>query len=275
MRIAIVSKNDTIWALDTWERTIPMIRAHGHEVVGLFACNGQLGPHQGLAEMKWYVTLFGARISFMLAIFSTLIFLRRHIMFLLGTTSLSIKSLAKKECCHYGKLMNPNDPGFQVWLRNNKVDTLVIMVDQILSKKTLNIPKLGTINKHASALPANKGLFPYLWAKINDSPQGISFHLVKETVDSGRLLAQELNIPKNVCRTMISYYNYVFDRYPLLLLEAISRLASGQHLTSNPKIKPSYNGLPDRIDMKNYLSTGSKIIDHLDLLHVLNRKSNK
>ena len=209
MRIAIITKNDTIWALETWERTIPLIRAEGHDVVGLFSCIGQLGTHRGSAELKWYIRTFGTKTSLMLASFSMLMFLRRYLLFMVGRTTLSFKSLAQRERCYFAKLSNPNDAEFQKWLRGNEIEILIIMVDQILSKKTLGIPKLGIINKHASALPANKGLFPYFWAKINNSRQGISFHEVTEDLDSGQILAQELNIPKRSCRTMITFYNYV------------------------------------------------------------------
>ena len=185
-------------------------------MVGLFSCIGQLGTHRGSAELRWYIQIFGTKTSLMLGFFSMLMFLRRYLLFMVGRTTLSFKSLAKRERCYFAKLPNPNDAEFQKWLRGNEIEILIIMVDQVLSKKTLGIPKLGIINKHASALPANKGLFPYFWAKINNCHQGISFHKVTEDLDSGQILAQELNIPKRACRTMITFYNYVFDRYPTL-----------------------------------------------------------
>ena len=43
MLIAITSKNDAIWALDTWEQKIPMMKVHGHKKVGLFPVIGNWG----------------------------------------------------------------------------------------------------------------------------------------------------------------------------------------------------------------------------------------
>jgi len=46
------------------------------------------------------------------------------------------------------------------------------------------------INLHVSLLPWNRGADPNLWSFIDDTPKGVSIHLVDRGVDTGHLLAQ-------------------------------------------------------------------------------------
>lgn len=47
------------------------------------------------------------------------------------------------------------------------------------------------INLHISLLPWNKGADPNLWSFLEDTPKGVTIHLVDEGLDTGAILAQQ------------------------------------------------------------------------------------
>jgi methionyl-tRNA formyltransferase len=47
------------------------------------------------------------------------------------------------------------------------------------------------LNIHISYLPWNRGADPNLWSFLEDTPKGVSIHLVDESIDTGPLLARE------------------------------------------------------------------------------------
>lgn len=73
---------------------------------------------------------------------------------------------------------------------------VTVAFGQILSEEILNIPRLGTINLHASLLPKYRGPNPIQWAVINgDKVAGVTTMLSDVGVDTGpMLLKKEFNI---------------------------------------------------------------------------------
>lgn len=63
---------------------------------------------------------------------------------------------------------------------------------QILSQEILDIPKLGTINIHASLLPSLRGSSPIQWSIINgDTKTGITIMMTDIGIDTGDIILQE------------------------------------------------------------------------------------
>lgn len=90
-----------------------------------------------------------------------------------------------------------NDKELINYLINSDADAFVtVAFGQILSKEILDIPKLGTVNLHASLLPKYRGPNPIQWAIINgDQETGITTMLTNEGVDTGdTLLMQKIPI---------------------------------------------------------------------------------
>jgi len=77
---------------------------------------------------------------------------------------------------------------------------IVVAYGKILSKRVLDIPRLGCINVHASLLPKYRGAAPYQWAIINgEKVTGITTMLMDEGMDTGDiLLRREMNIPDDM-----------------------------------------------------------------------------
>ena len=62
---------------------------------------------------------------------------------------------------------------------------------QILSQEILDIPKLGTINVHASLLPAYRGSAPINWCLVNgETVTGVTTMMTDRGIDTGDVLLQ-------------------------------------------------------------------------------------
>ena len=141
-----------------------------------------------------------------------------------------------------------------------------VLTNHILKKKIINSPKLGVINKHSSVLPALRGLFPYFWAKIYNLNNGITFHLVNDKIDDGKILFQrEL---KKKFPSMISFYYYVFNKYPLFLLKSLTNIKKRRSYKFY--YKSSYYSLPSKKNYMEFKKKGGNIILIKDICNISN-----
>jgi len=69
--------------------------------------------------------------------------------------------------------------------------TVVVAYGQILSKDVIEVPKLGTVNLHASLLPKYRGAAPVPWALMKgETVTGVTTFLIDEGLDTGPILRQ-------------------------------------------------------------------------------------
>lgn len=61
----------------------------------------------------------------------------------------------------------------------------------ILRKPLIELFPHGIVNVHSSLLPLNRGSWPNVWTIVDETPAGVTMHLVDEGVDSGAILAQQ------------------------------------------------------------------------------------
>lgn len=61
----------------------------------------------------------------------------------------------------------------------------------ILKPDILRIPKYGCINLHFGYLPYNRGVFADAWSIIDDTPAGVTYHLIDPGIDTGKIVAQQ------------------------------------------------------------------------------------
>ena len=75
----------------------------------------------------------------------------------------------------------------------------VVAYGKILPKEILKIPKIGSINVHASLLPKYRGAAPIQWAVINgEKTTGVTTMYMDEGMDTGdMILKQEVEIGKD------------------------------------------------------------------------------
>lgn len=61
----------------------------------------------------------------------------------------------------------------------------------ILSKEIINRVKKPIINLHISLLPYNRGANPNFWSFYDNTPKGVSIHIVDDGIDTGPVLIQK------------------------------------------------------------------------------------
>lgn len=85
------------------------------------------------------------------------------------------------------------DPEYLERLEALEVDlALVAAFGQILTRRVLDIPRLGFVNVHPSLVPRYRGSAPLQWTLINgDEQTGVSILRVTPKVDNGDVLAVE------------------------------------------------------------------------------------
>lgn len=88
---------------------------------------------------------------------------------------------------------NINDPDSVEALRNLSIDvTVVASYGQLLKPAVFTLPRLGTINIHASLLPAYRGAAPVNWAIMRgETRTGISTFFIEKGLDTGDVLMME------------------------------------------------------------------------------------
>lgn len=264
MRVAIVCEHDIIWALPLWRRTIPKLQIAGHEVVGFWNCDQKFADVAPNKVPFWYLKVFGFSNFIKLSIFSFLAILSAVV-----KGGINFGKMVADNGVDYYECSSPNKTELSDWLVKNEVDILIIMVGHILKSEVLSAPKLATINKHAALLPSHRGLLPYFWAKLNESPQGVSFHEVEVGIDTGSVLVQEC-IEHIENESMIKFYSHVFNQYPKMLLDALDKCANKQHIDNLEKLNPSsYFGLPTEQDAKAFFRKGGVVIRLSDMPRAL------
>ncbi len=84
------------------------------------------------------------------------------------------------------------DEQFLAQLRAFQADLFVVVGFRILPEIVFSIPPKGTINLHASLLPAYRGAAPINWAIINgETATGVTIFFIEKNVDTGNLILQE------------------------------------------------------------------------------------
>ncbi len=80
----------------------------------------------------------------------------------------------------------------------------------IIKQKFLQMINVPIINLHHSFLPFNRGAHPNFWSFYEDTPKGISIHLIDEGIDTGDIIYQE-EIQLNLKSTFRETYEKLDD----------------------------------------------------------------
>jgi methionyl-tRNA formyltransferase len=79
------------------------------------------------------------------------------------------------------------------------------------------------VNCHIGYLPYNRGSYPAAWSIIEDTPAGVTMHIVDEGIDTGPILWRRL-VPKFPQNTGKTLYDRLSLRMEELLLENFPRI---------------------------------------------------
>ena len=87
---------------------------------------------------------------------------------------------------------NLKSPEFQAELKSYNADLQVVVAFRMLPEAVWAMPRLGSINIHASLLPQYRGAAPINWALIRgETETGVSSFFLRHEIDTGDLIFQD------------------------------------------------------------------------------------
>jgi methionyl-tRNA formyltransferase len=120
------------------------------------------------------------------------------------------------------------DPLFKEDLANFPADMFVVVAFRMLPVSILMMPPKGSINLHASLLPAYRGAAPIHWAIMNGELEtGVTTFLIDRHMDTGDILCQK-KIPVGPDETTGSLHDRLAIIGAGVLTETIDFIAAGQ-----------------------------------------------
>ncbi|WP_375417811.1 methionyl-tRNA formyltransferase [uncultured Hymenobacter sp.] len=88
---------------------------------------------------------------------------------------------------------NLKSPDFQQELRSYAADLQVVVAFRMLPEAVWAMPRLGSVNIHASLLPQYRGAAPINWALMHGETQtGVTSFFLQHEIDTGPLIFQDV-----------------------------------------------------------------------------------
>lgn len=139
-----------------------------------------------------------------------------------------VKKKALELGLHVHQPTNLKSPEFVDFFHGLGLDLNVVVAFRMLPEVIWSAPRLGTINLHASLLPAFRGAAPIQWAIARGAEKtGLSTFRLAHAIDTGDVLLQK-EIALNGTETGSSLYTEMMQLGPSLLLETLDLLESGK-----------------------------------------------
>lgn len=131
---------------------------------------------------------------------------------------------------------NLKAPEFQESLRAFGADLQVVVAFRMLPEAVWAMPRLGTLNVHASLLPQYRGAAPINWALINGEIEtGVTTFRLQHAIDTGDVLLQEA-VAIRPEDDFGSLYETLRQRGAALAVQTVRGLAAG---TIQPQPQPT------------------------------------
>ena len=251
MKINILVDNDKCWNLNIVKRLIPYLKKNNISVDHIWILPNKLSAYTGNKISFWYLRTFGVLVFLKLSLFYLLVLINNF-----SNRINNFKDLATNYDIQYNYINSTNDKNLFKNINKNKKKISLLITNHILKKKLISKKNHLFINKHSSLLPSYKGLMPYLRTQIDNKHNGITFHLVNEKIDSGKIIFQKTI--KKKFKSMIGFYLHVFNIFPSCFLKTLKNIKKKKFIKS--KNKKSYYSIPRKIDYDNFLKKKGKII---------------
>jgi len=172
----------------------------------------------------------------------------------------SVRSVFSKHNISFLEIKNDINKKLYVdKISNLNIDLIISSNSLYFGKKIIQIPKLGSINRHTSLLPSYGGIWPVLQAiSHNESNVGITVHKMTSNIDEGNILSQK-NIPIENNKNLTFIYKKAFLQSSDLIIEAIDNLLNNKKPTIKSYEK-SYFSFPNDEEWKNFRKNGGRFI---------------
>lgn len=156
----------------------------------------------------------------------------------------AVKQFAQKEKLPILQPEKFRDEQFLKALAAWKADLQIVVAFKMLPEVVWAMPKLGTINLHASLLPQYRGAAPINHAIINgETITGITTFLLEKEIDTGNILLQkEVVITED--ETAGSLHDKLMAEGAKLVVATVDLLASGSYKPQPQKEENSLKAAP-------------------------------
>ena len=206
MKIVIVSVEEPIYIYKYWQQILGNLHA---QVCQIYVFKPRKKKFSRLTYEALYNFLF-AQYLYQMRDFFKIIGNYSRALLTASKPRLSLFSLADFYKIPIKVVCSVNTDEFRAGLRQLSPDLVLAQVPARVSKESLDIPRLGWINKHFGLLPDYRGVAPFLWAYWNREPEvGVTVHFMNEEYDQGDILAQESETlrPDDRLSTMLKRLN--------------------------------------------------------------------
>lgn len=172
----------------------------------------------------------------------------------------SVRSVFKKNKIDFFEVENQINTNYYVdKISSLNIDLIVSSNSLYFGKKILDLPKLGSINRHTSLLPSYGGLWPVLQAiSHGENKVGVTIHKMTKSIDEGDILAQKV-IPLDGSKNLSYIYKKAFFESASLVIEAIDNLLKNNVKPVNSYVK-SYYSFPSDEEWRNFRKNGGRFI---------------
>ena len=106
------------------------------------------------------------------------------------------------------------------------------------------------INLHISLLPWNRGADPNLWSFLEDTPKGVSIHLIDTGLDTGPLIAQRKMNFDPLKETLATSYSKLHAEIQALFRESWDMLLAGKMPGQSQQSGGSFHTMKDSVGLK-------------------------
>ncbi|WP_440652005.1 formyltransferase family protein [Cysteiniphilum sp. 19S12-1] len=103
---------------------------------------------------------------------------------------------------------------------------------RIIKESILKMSHKGIINSHPGYLPLVRGNNPYIWAILNDIPQGCSVHFVDQDIDTGFILKRRI-LELNQDDSFKDLIRKINEMCALLVLEVMLDISESRNVSSD------------------------------------------
>ena len=246
-KVLIISNKDSIWLIPSWKKVVKKF-SKDINFVEIIYLPEKLKNFNFFQSIIYYLNMFGLFSFTLLSLFSIKRIFKNYFNKIPEFEEIDKTSLDYFSVKAIKEIVDEKKPNI-----------VFISCSYIIPNELLQIKGVKWINKHASLLPETRGIFPYIWNVILERKQGISFHEVSDTIDTGDVIYQE-EIKNST--SMTDFYKKIYDNFDKYF-ELFLLNYSTQNLKQNKE--KNYYSLPTKDDMKKFKRNSGKIIQIKDL----------
>jgi len=160
-----------------------------------------------------------------------------------------LHSILEKRGCliEHSSKKNINTEGF---------DLIISFGYKYIIRKEVIIKSCPILNLHISLLPFNRGSHPNFWSHYDETPSGVTIHLINEGIDTGEYLFQNRISFDSKKLTFRESYQILINEIESLFIQNIDEILSLKFKKNKYKEKGTYHSssdLPENVDWDNII----------------------